>query len=63
MTQLASVNSPITEEDAMAVLLKSMPDTYDTIVTTLKNLPNPSLAASSVHFKKKKESTIMPMKK
>lgn len=43
MTQLASVNSPITEEDAMAVLLKSMPDTYDTIVTTLKNLPNPSL--------------------
>lgn len=43
MVQLSSVKSPVTEDDAIAVLLKSMPDTYDTIVTTLKYQPNPSL--------------------
>lgn len=43
MTQLASVKSPVTEDDAMAVLLKSMPEEYDNLVTTLKNLPNPTL--------------------
>ena len=42
MTQLASINSPITTDDAMAVLLKSMPEDYDHVVTTLKNLPNPT---------------------
>ena len=59
MTQLASVNSLIIEDDAMAVLFKSMPETYDTIVTTLKNLPNPSLEGiiSALQEEERKKET------
>ena len=42
MNQLASVDSPMIEDDSMAVRLKSMPKEYDNQVTTLKYGPNPS---------------------
>ena len=42
MNQLASIHSPVTEDDAMAMLLKSMPEEYDNLVTTLKYGPDPS---------------------
>lgn len=42
MTQLAAVESPVTDDDAMAVLLKSVPETYDHLTSTLKNLPDPT---------------------
>lgn len=43
MVQLASVKSPISEDIAIAVLLKSLPNTYDTLVTTFKYHNDPTL--------------------
>ena len=43
MVQLASIMTPISEDIAISVLLKSLPDVYDTLVTTLKYLPNPTI--------------------
>ena len=42
MNQLALVHSPVIEGDAMDVLLKSMPEEYDSLVTTLKYGLNPT---------------------
>lgn len=41
--QLASVNKPVDNEDCIALLLKSMPEEYDNIVTTLLNMPSLNL--------------------
>lgn len=43
MTQLASIDCKVDDDDAVAVLLKSMPEEYDSLITTLKNLPSPTL--------------------
>lgn len=43
MTQLEGVDAKVDEKDAIAILLKSMPKEYNALVTTLKNLPDPSL--------------------
>lgn len=43
MTQLSAIGAPVEEDDAVAVLLKSMPEEYGHLVTTLKNLPTPTL--------------------
>lgn len=43
MAQLASVNARMDEDDAVAVLLKAVKKVYPTLVTTLKNIPNPTL--------------------
>ena len=43
MVQLASMKSPISEDIAIAVLLKSLPDTYAPLVTTFKYHNNPTL--------------------
>lgn len=42
MTQLASIDAKVDPDDAIAVLLKSMPMEYDSLVTTLTHLPNPT---------------------
>lgn len=42
MTQLASIDAKVDPDDAIAVLLKSMPIEYDSLVTTLTHLPNPT---------------------
>lgn len=43
-TQLVYVQAPIEEEDQIAILLKALPDTYENIVTVLKEKePIPSL--------------------
>ena len=44
-TQLVYVQAPIEEEDQIAILLKALPDTYESIVTVLKEKePIPSLS-------------------
>lgn len=43
MDQLASTHSLVTNDDAMDVLLKSMLQEYDNLVTTLKYGPNPGI--------------------
>lgn len=44
MTQLTYVKAPVDEEDAIAILLKSMPSNFDQIVTVLKEKePIPSM--------------------
>ena len=44
-TQLVYVQAPIEEEDQIAILLKALPDTYESIVIVLKEKePIPSLA-------------------
>ena len=43
MAQLASVQSPVADEDAIAILLKAVKSIYPTLVTTLRNIPNPTL--------------------
>ena len=44
MTQLAAIGAPVSDDDAIVVLLKSLPDVeYGHVVTTLKNLPSPTL--------------------
>lgn len=43
MGQLASVKAAVNEEDAIAILLKAVKNVHPTLVTTLKNIPNPSL--------------------
>ena len=40
LSQLASIKAPMDEDDCIALLLKSMPEEYDIIVTTLLNMPN-----------------------
>ncbi|MCO5572549.1 hypothetical protein L7F22_026304 [Adiantum nelumboides] len=42
MTQLASIDAKVDPDDAIAVLLKSMPSEYDSLVTTLTHLPDPT---------------------
>lgn len=42
MTQLASIDAKVDPDDAIAVLLKSMPLECDSLVTTLTHLPNPT---------------------
>lgn len=42
MTQLNGIKAPVGNNDAIAILLKSMPQEYDALKTTLKNLPNPT---------------------
>ena len=42
MNQLASINSLVTKDDAMAMLLKGMPKEYGILVTTLKYGLNPT---------------------
>jgi len=41
MTQLASIDAKVEDKDALTILLKSMPNEYGALVTTLKNLPYP----------------------
>lgn len=43
MNQLAGIGSNVPEDDAMAVLLNSMPAEYSNVIFTLGNLPNQSL--------------------
>ena len=40
LTQLASIKATVDEEDSIALLLKSMPEEYDVVVTTLLNMPS-----------------------
>ncbi|MCO5594629.1 hypothetical protein L7F22_048662 [Adiantum nelumboides] len=42
MTQLASIDAKVNPDDAIAVLLKSMPLEFDALVTTLTHLPDPT---------------------
>ncbi|MCO5587210.1 hypothetical protein L7F22_041157, partial [Adiantum nelumboides] len=42
MTQLASIDAKVDPDDAIAVLLKSMPLEFDVLVTTLTHLPDPT---------------------
>ena len=60
MSQLATIRAPIDNEDAIAVLFKSMPlEQYGHLVSTLQNLPDPTLdgiAASLLEEYKKKEA-------
>ena len=49
MNKLASIHSP-TEDDAMVVLLKSMPEEYDNLVTTLKYFPDPTFEGFNVYI-------------
>lgn len=39
LSQLASIHAPVDKDDCIALLLKSLPDEYDNIVTTLLNMP------------------------
>ena len=39
MSQLAAIDIPITEAYAIAVLLASLNESYDALITTLTNLP------------------------
>ena len=44
MTQLSAIGASVSDDDAIVVLLKSLPDEeYGHVVTTLKNLPSPTL--------------------
>lgn len=43
MSQLASIELPIEEDVAIAVLLASLDETYDNLITTLTNLPEVKL--------------------
>ncbi|MCO5568622.1 hypothetical protein L7F22_022321 [Adiantum nelumboides] len=42
MTQLASIDAKVDSDDALAVLLKSMPLEFDALVTTLTHLLDPT---------------------
>ncbi|MCO5597116.1 hypothetical protein L7F22_051191 [Adiantum nelumboides] len=42
MSQLASIDAKVDPDDAIAVLLKSMPPKYDSLVTTLTHLSDPT---------------------
>ena len=43
MSQLASVQALVADEDAIAILLKAVMKVYPTLVTTLSNVPDPTL--------------------
>ena len=40
LTSIASIKATVDEEDSIALLLKSMPEEYDVVVTTLLNMPS-----------------------
>ena len=42
--QLASIKAPVEVDDSIALLLKSLSDDYENIVTTLLNMPSLTLA-------------------